>query len=143
MVVNDSGNGDDDDDDDDDDNKINDIVTPQAFAERMGLETGWNCHISLREGSGHLMEDHGSSATVSERNPESLFDTQDDIYVAGQDGDEKHVSWRGVQSDDSPEKGNSSFLIAPRDVCFQKISIPPSWMFFFSLKPTIPLEISV
>jgi len=76
----------------------------RAFAERMGLETGWNCHISLREGSGHLMEDHGSSATVSERNPESLFDTQDDIYVAGQDGDEKHVSWRGVQSDDSPEK---------------------------------------
>lgn len=70
----------------------------------MGLETGWNCHISLREG-GQLIEDRGSSATVSERNAESLFDTQDDINVAGQEGDEKHVSWWGVRSDESPEKG--------------------------------------
>lgn len=80
----------------------------RAFAERMGLETGWNCHISLREGGGHLLEDHGSSATVSERNPESLFDTQDDInVVAEHDGDEKHVSWWGVESDGSPEKASS------------------------------------
>lgn len=64
----------------------------QVFAERMGLETGWNCHISLREGS-HLLEDRGSSATVSDRNTESLYDIQDDINVTGQDGDEKHVSW--------------------------------------------------
>ena len=76
----------------------------------MGLETGWNCHISLKEGGGYLMDDRGSSATVSERNTESLFDTQDDINVAGQDGDEKHVRWWGVQSDSSPEKGNSIFL---------------------------------
>ena len=75
----------------------------------MGLETGWNCHISLREG--HLAEDRSSSATVSERNAESLCDTQDDIYVAGQDGDEKRVSWWGVQSDNSPKKGNCGLLI--------------------------------
>ena len=74
----------------------------------MGLETGWNCHISLREGS-HLLEDRGSSATVSERNAESLYDIQDDVNVAGQDGDEKHVSWWGVQGD-SVEKGNVSFF---------------------------------
>ncbi|XP_078346969.1 transmembrane protein 94-like isoform X3 [Oculina patagonica] len=70
----------------------------RVFAERMGLETGWNCHISLREG-GHLLDDHGSSATVSDRNVESLYDIQDDVNVTGQDGDEKHVSWWGVQSD--------------------------------------------
>lgn len=74
----------------------------------MGLETGWNCHISLKEGS-HLLEDHGSSATVSERNTESLYDIQDDVNVVGQDGDEKHVSWWGVQGD-SVEKGNKSLL---------------------------------
>lgn len=74
----------------------------------MGLETGWNCHISLREG-GHLLEDRGSSATVSERNAESLYDIQDDVNVTGQDGDEKHVSWWGVQGD-SVEKGNVSFF---------------------------------
>ena len=56
------------------------------------------------------MDDRGSSATVSERNAESLFDTQDDINVAGQDGDEKHVSWWGVQTDDSPEKGNCGYI---------------------------------
>lgn len=59
------------------------------------------------------MDDRGSSATVSERNAESLFDTQDDINVAGQDGDEKHVSWWGVQSDQSPEKGKSIDLPLP------------------------------
>lgn len=75
----------------------------------MGLETGWNCHISLKEGGGQLGEDHGSSATLSERNTESLFDTQDDINT-GQDGDEKHVSWWGVQTDGSPEKGKSAFF---------------------------------
>ena len=80
----------------------------QVFAERMGLETGWNCHISLREGS-HLLEDRGSSATVSERNAESLYDIQDDVNVTGQDGDEKHVSWWGVQGD-SVEKGIVSFF---------------------------------
>lgn len=74
----------------------------------MGLETGWNCHISLRESS-HLLEDRGSSATVSERNAESLYDIQDDVTVTGQDGDEKHVSWWGVQGD-SVEKGNVSFF---------------------------------
>ena len=74
----------------------------------MGLETGWNCHISLREGS-HLLEDRGSSATVSDRNAESLYDIQDDANVSGQDGEEKHVSWWGVQSD-STEKGNSDSL---------------------------------
>lgn len=74
----------------------------------MGLETGWNCHISLREGS-HLLEDRGSSATVSERNAESLYDIQDDVNITGQDGDEKHVSWWGVQGD-SVEKGNICFF---------------------------------
>ena len=75
----------------------------------MGLETGWNCHISLREGS-HLLEDRGSSATVSERNTESLYDIQDDVNISGQDGDEKHVSWWGVQSD-SAEKGKQEELL--------------------------------
>lgn len=90
--------------------RVQEIVIPQAvfgfiqvFAERMGLETGWNCHISLREG-GHLLEDRGSSATVSDRNTESLYDIQDDVTITGQDGDEKHVSWWGLQSD-SVEKG--------------------------------------
>ena len=81
----------------------------------MGLETGWSCHISLKEGGGQLGEDHGSSATVSERNTESLFDTQDDINT-GQDGDEKHVSWWGVQTDGSPEKGKSAFFSLGRGV---------------------------
>lgn len=75
----------------------------------MGLETGWNCHISLREGGGQLFDDRGSSATISEKNAESLFDTQDDINGATEhDGEEKHVSWRGVENDGSPEKGTYS-----------------------------------
>lgn len=77
----------------------------RAFAERMGLETGWNCHISLREGGGQLFDDRGSSATISEKNAESLFDTQDDINGATEhDGEERHVSWWGVEIDGSPEK---------------------------------------
>ena len=72
----------------------------------MGLETGWNCHISLREG-GHLLDDRGSSATVSDRNTESLYDIQDDANVSGQDGDEKHVSWKRVHTE-SAEKSNGT-----------------------------------
>lgn len=79
----------------------------RVFAERMGLETGWNCHISLREGS-HLLEDRGSSATVSERNAESLYDIQDDVNITGQDGDEKHVSWWGVQGDSVEKVSNKA-----------------------------------
>ena len=62
----------------------------------MGLETGWNCHISLRERSAH-QDDHSSTATVSERNAESLIDIQE--------GQEKHVSWTGIDGG-SDAKGN-------------------------------------
>ncbi|XP_027057487.1 transmembrane protein 94-like isoform X1 [Pocillopora damicornis] len=77
----------------------------RVFAERMGLETGWNCHISLREG-GHLLDDRGSSATVSDRNTESLYDIQDDANVSGQDGDEKHVSWKRVHTESAEKISN-------------------------------------
>ena len=81
----------------------------------MGLETGWNCHISLKEGS-HLLEDRGSSATVSDRNAESLYDIQDDVNVSGQDGDEKHVSWWGVDQNDSVERGNTPGFLSEKEL---------------------------
>ena len=44
---------------------------------------------------------------MSDRNTESLYDIQDDANVSGQDGDEKHVSWKGVHTE-SAEKSNGT-----------------------------------
>ncbi len=37
------------------------LTFPRVFSEKMGLESGWNCHISLKSGPGrgkapHLVE---------------------------------------------------------------------------------------
>ena len=39
------------------------------FCQRLGLETGWNCHISLGEGSGATLVDECSSSAVSDSCP--------------------------------------------------------------------------
>ena len=62
----------------------------------MGLETGWNCHISLSESHTAHWEDHSSSSAMSERNEESLVDVRGAEGDAPEAIDEKHVSWMGV-----------------------------------------------
>ena len=45
----------------------------QVFAERLGLETGWNCHISFSERSFGL-DEHSTLTTVSEGKMEETAD---------------------------------------------------------------------
>ena len=47
----------------------------QVFCQRLGLETGWNCHISL----GENIVDEWSSSAVSDSYPLLLDDDQDNL----------------------------------------------------------------
>ncbi|EDO38517.1 predicted protein [Nematostella vectensis] len=58
-----------------------DELKSRVFAERMGLETGWNCHISLDDSS---PQDHGNTQADT---------TEATAVEHGTEGEEKHVSW--------------------------------------------------
>ena len=67
----------------------------------MGLETGWNCHISLSDHGG--IPEGTSTATSSERIGESLGDVtvggdaDQEEQTDAEDPSHKHVSWVDVK----------------------------------------------
>ena len=76
----------------------------KVFAERMGLETGWNCHISLSDYGG--LPEGTSSATSSERIGGSIgeFTAGDEQTDQGTQQDNEDISPRHVSWVDAKEE---------------------------------------
>ncbi|XP_048575699.1 transmembrane protein 94 isoform X2 [Nematostella vectensis] len=105
-----------------------DELKSRVFAERMGLETGWNCHISLDDSS---PQDHGNTQADT---------TEATAVEHGTEGEEKHVSWidykmRHHEKEDSQEahldvetgdEGERATLLSSHN------SVPHDYSFFYN-----------
>ncbi|TRY56661.1 hypothetical protein DNTS_014136 [Danionella cerebrum] len=59
---------------------MEDELRSKVFAEKMGLETGWNCHISLTpNGDGHCDGAPSSPSQAGSLHDENLHDSRDDV----------------------------------------------------------------